>query len=133
MKKRIVAIVVCGVIAAGLIGCGLKGGEPVVYEIQSETKGSDVVGEYSILEIPQSGATMEYLTDWYNDYVLPSGHTYDIIEYTDGDLGVWANDVTMNKDVKIADDNSWDYGGESVGYELKDGEMVEWWNEKDME
>ncbi len=171
MKKKMVAILVCGMIAVGLIGCGSSSeeaeteteaepeaeteieteietetetaaefdlGEPVVYERTSE-QGDDVIGEYSVLEIPQSEATTEFLSDWYENYVLPSEHDWDIIVYSDRDdyLGVWATDTTMYRDVYLIPDVSNGYlqgdnSSTAVGYEFKDGEVVELWNAAEM-
>ncbi len=152
MRKKLISILLCSVIVLGMVGCGSSGeeateeetteeetaeeAEPVVYEITNST--GDSVGEYSILEIPQSEATLEYLTDWYVNYVIPSGHRYDFIIYSDrdDDLGVWANDVTMDKDVYLIESESGGYteGGNtstSASYELQDGELVEIWNNEE--
>ncbi len=166
MKKKIIVLLVCGVIAAGLIGCGnseeeteeaaesdaaedaaeeeeyeliaeFDEGEPIVCERLIDPD-SEETEKYSILDIPQSEATMDYITDWYENYVIPEGHDWDVIVYSDREdnLGVWADASSMSRDVYLIPDDASGYtlgdnSSTSAGYELQDGELVEVWSVED--
>ncbi|WP_418745088.1 hypothetical protein [Evtepia gabavorous] len=72
---------------------------------------TEKIGEYSIIEISSEEVTDEALTDWYFNYVAKNDFNWCMILYTDKDdnMGVYAIDTMIQKDVLFEQDEHGDY------------------------
>lgn len=69
------------------------------------------IGEYSIIYLASSAATVENLTDWYFNYVMLHNYNWCMILYTDSirNQGVYAIAGVVDKDVFFEQDEYGDY------------------------
>lgn len=79
------------------------------------TSKSEVIGEYSYIEMPSDEVTMDALIDWYYNYVEKNDYLYNIILYSDKDdlSGVFGIPGHIETNVVFT---SYEFGDSSCSY-----------------
>ncbi len=96
--------------------------------------GTNKIGEYSLIKVPEAEVTDEALVDWYLNYIVPNDFNWCVILYSDNEpMGVYGNKGSIEKDVKFDYDGTQYYLGSDDASDLAtmysitdDGELIPW-------
>lgn len=124
MFRKILALITMSVAVCSLcVVCGCSGtssdGESHIYdnakvEDVMSGDGSQKVGEYSLIEAPESEITDEVIVDWYLNYVDQNDFNWCMILYSDNEpYGVYSSGGYVDKGVTFALDADDEYYVES--------------------